>query len=270
MLDEDSEITIEEAKKLDPDVELEDEVGVEVSATLGRIQANIAKQAIMEVIKNAEAMKAFSANKDKKGRVVSTVVQTVHKKGVLVILGSTEVEVPKSELVLKEALHRGQHLDMYVKDISINENGKLNIALSRAHPMLVYAIMKEEVSDIDEGIIEILAVAREPGQKTKVVVDSDDTSVKSVAACIGFKGERIQRVMQRMGGERVDVVQYSDDEKTFLKNLLSSVDLKSVEVLDNEFKVDVLNKQDLAKAIGREGVNVKLASKITGKKITVA
>lgn len=270
MLDDETEVEIKDARKLDPDVELGDEIGYEITAKMGRIEANLAKQAISDVIKNAESMIAYSEYKDKKGKIVSTTVQNADRRGAYVLLGSVEVFVPRSELLHTDHLKRNQICEFLLKEIDITENGRVKIQLSRTSQLFVLEALKEEVPEIEQGDIEIVACAREPGVKTKIVVDNADPESKNnpVSSCIGMKGYRIQNLMRRIGGERIDVVGYTDDLPLFLQGLLSGVKVRHVKEENNEYHGEVL-KEDFAKAIGKEGVNVRLASRIMGKKIVI-
>jgi N utilization substance protein A len=256
MLDEESEVTIQEARKIDSKVEIGDEMGFEVSTDLGRIEANLAKQAISEVIKHAESLAAYNQFKDLKGKIVSGVVQTADKKGALILLGVAEGYLPRSEMIFQERVNKGQTYEFLLKEIELSDKGQLKLILSRSSPMFVVAALREEVPEILNGEVELVSCVRDAGKKTKVVVDTDFTSVNPASVCIGSGGTRIQKVMQRIGGERVDIVAYSDDLPKFLQGLLSGVNIRHV-------------KEDFARAIGRDGINVKLASQILGKKVVL-
>lgn len=266
MLDDDSEIDIVTALQLYSPCELGDEIGFEVTTNLGRIDAGMAKNIINDLFKTEESSVAYAQFKDKKGTIVSGVVQNFDKKGVLVSLGPVEAFLPRSECVKTERFRRNQPIEALLKEVSL-DGGRLKMILSRNSPEFVIEVIKEEVDDVRTGDIEILSCVRASGEKTKVVVHSETTN--PVSACIGMKGYKIQKIMQRLGGERVDISKYSDDLTQLLSGLLSQVKIRHVTETDREIKCDVLT-EDLGKAIGKDGVNVRLASVILGKKVLVS
>ena len=271
MLDEESEINLPEARKFDPKCQVGDEIGEEISeeevkAQLGRIGASIGKSALNEVIKAEEATIGFEQYSKMKGKVVTGTVQNSDKKGVLVNLGVVEAYIPRTDLMPRDKFRRNNTVEALLKDISI-EKGQLKITLSRTAPNFVLQLLKEEVPEIDQGVVELVAVVREPGVRAKVVVDTEE-QLNAAALCIGTRGHKIQKVMERLGGERVDVIQYSDDLPEFLSGLLSGVNIRHITESDTEIKGEVL-QEDFAKAIGREGINVRLAGKILGRKVTI-
>lgn len=266
MLDEESEIDIQTAQDLYGPCEIGDEVGFEVTTELGRVDASLAKQVIGELFKAEESSIGYEQFKNQKGTIVSGMVQNVDKRGILVTLGAVEAYLPKSEMVKNERFHRNQPIEALLKDVSFDK-GQLKMTLSRNSPQFVMEVIRQEVDEVRSGEVEIVSCVRSAGEKTKVVLDSE-TIQNPVAAAIGMRGHKIQKIMQRLGGERVDMCKYSDDLSVLLSGLLSQVKVRHVSETDTEIRCDVL-QEDLGKAIGKEGINVRLASVILGKKVTV-
>lgn len=266
MLDEDTEINLPEAKVLDPSCEVDDELGQVMSADLGRIDANIAKQVMMECIILAEHERAYQDYLPLKGKVVSGVVQGMDFRGLMVNLGKIEGYIPKHQLVKTEHLNRGQTVDVLLQDVT-QVDGKTRITLSRSSPDFVVALFAEEVPEISDGTVRVRGCVREAGNKTKLLVDTQER-VNPVAACIGTAGYKIGKVQHRIGGERIDVVEYTENKVNFLQNLLGKVRLSSVEVDETEISAQV-EKDDLPKAIGKFGVNIRLAEEAMGVKVVI-
>jgi len=238
-----------------------------VTDSLGRIDASLAKQIIGDLFKAEESAIGYTQFKDKKGTIVTGTVQNFDKKGILINLGAVEAFLPRSECLKREKFRRNESIEALLKDISF-ENGRLKMILSRSSPEMVMAIIREEVSDVLSGDIQIVSCIRAAGEKTKVVVQSE-SGQNPVAACIGMRGHTVQKIMQRLGGERIDFIKYTDDLAQLLSGLLGQVNIRHVSEDDREIKCDVL-REDLGKAIGKDGVNVRLASTMLGKRVIVA
>jgi N utilization substance protein A len=267
MLDEESEVNFPDAKKLDPDVELDDELGFPISSDFGRIDASKAKQVILEEINRAVNEVSYNQFLPFKGKMVSGTVQRADFGGVLVNLGKTEAFIPKGELNPREQLKRGMAVEALLVDITLDK-GRTNILLSRKAPELVVAAFTEQVPEIEDGTITVVDCVREAGVKTKMVVDTQER-YNPVAVCIGTAGYRIQKVQHQIGGERVDVVAYTRNEEEFLKSLLGAKRIYKFSSTDQEVYCEV-EKEELPRVVGLKGANIKLASRALKKKIKVA
>lgn len=268
MLDEETEINLPEARELDPDCSVDDELGIPLEENLGRIDANIAKQVMMDCIQRAENEKAYQDYLPFKGKVVSGTVQTMDFKGATVNLGKIDARIAKNELVRSETLRRGQQIDCLLEDITYDEvKGRTTLILSRSSADLVVALFTEEVPELEDGTVRVRDCVREAGNKTKICVDTQDR-INPVATLIGSQGYKIEKVRHRLGGERIDVVEYTENTVNYLQSLLSGVRIKNVEETDEAITCEV-EKEDLAKAIGKSGVNIRLAEKAMGCKIVV-
>lgn len=266
MLDEESEINLAEAKKLDPLSEVDDEIGYSVTKDFGRIDASRAKGVILEEINKAVSDVAYQQFLPFKGKMVSGTVQRADGGGVLVNLGKTEAFIPKGELNPREQLRRNQTVEAYLLDIN-QDKGKTNIILSRKAPEMVIAAFTDAVPELEDGTISVVDCVREAGVKTKLIVDTQER-LNPVAVCIGTQGYRIQKVQHQIGGERVDVVSYTRNEEEFLKNLLGAKRIFQFTSNDSEVSCQV-EKEEIGRVVGPKGVNIKLASKALGKRIKV-
>lgn len=267
MLDEESEINLPEARLLDPECKIGDELGVSITAELGRIDAGVAKQVMTDAITRAEHELAYQELKPQLLKAVSAVVQQVDVGGVLMTIGKTEVYMPRQEQISSEKLKRGQAVDVLLQSVETTKSGRLKATVSRKDPRLVMALFKEEVPEIEEGTIEMKMCAREAGVKAKLVVDTQDR-INPVAVCIGTQGYRIQKVQHRLNGERVDVVSYTRNEQNMLINLFNRIKLSNITITDKLISAEV-SKEDLPKAIGLRGVNIRLAEQVLKKKVEI-
>lgn len=266
MLDEESEVNLPEAKLLDPECEVGDELGNPIEADMGRIDANISKQIIMEAISRAEAEVAYQQFLPFVGKVVSGAVTQVDLNGVWVNLGKVEGLISKFEVVKSENLRRGMAIDCLVQEVSLDK-GKCKISLSRKDPELVVALFKEEVPEIEDGTVRVQGCFREAGTKTKLLVDTQER-VNPVAVCIGTQGYRIQKVQHRLGGERIDIINYSQNPLNMLQDLLNKSRVYNVKEEETKISCEV-EKDEFAKALGLKGSNVRLASQVLGKEVLV-
>jgi len=265
------EISLEEARKLNANYELGDMVEEEVTPRdFGRIAAQTAKQVVMQRIREAERDLLYEEYVSKENDIVTGTVQRVEGKNVFVDLGKAEGILPPTEQVPGETYRQGDRLKFYVVEVRKTSRGPL-IKLSRTHPGLVKRLFELEVPEIQEGIVEIKGVAREPGGRTKIAVHSREEKVDPVGACVGPKGTRVQAVVQELRGEKVDIIKWSEDPAVFVANALSPARVLDVEILDEENKVSriIVPDNQLSLAIGREGQNARLAAKLTGWKIDI-
>ena len=268
MLDEESEINLPEARAMDPQCDVGDEVGFEMSAELGRVDASIAKQVISEAIKIAQSEEAFNLYSPLKGTVVEATVQKVDGRGALMTLGKVDAFIPRACLIERENLRQNQVVEVFIEDVVMDKN-RVKITLSRSAPEMVVEFFKEEVPELQSGEVTMKFCAREAGVKSKFVVDTTE-SFNPVGVCIGTQGHRIQKVKHRLGGEHIDVVPYTRNLQNFTQSLLGVTKLKGFVVDEQKQEIQVQVEADaVAKAVGPRGVNVKLASLILGYKVRI-
>ena len=235
----------------------------------GRIAAQTAKQVIRQRIKEAEREIMYEEFKDRVGDMVTGIIQQSDTRFTLVDLGKVEALLPQYEQVPRERYKHGERIKCYISDVRKTTKGP-QVIVSRTHIGLIRKLFELEVPEIYEGIVEIKSVAREAGYRTKIAVSSNEKNVDPVGACVGPKGSRVKMVVDELGGEKIDIVEYSDDIVTFIKNALSPARvLKVLTEEDNKFALVVVSSDQLSLAIGREGQNARLAAKLTGWKIDI-
>lgn len=265
------QIELEEAKKISKRAKIGDTVNIEVTPkNFGRIAAVAGKQIIVQRLREAERDLVYTQYSDKEGQIVIGVVQRTDKFGTIVDLGRVEALIPTKEQVKNEQLQTHQRIKAYVE--SVTENGKFGtqIVLSRKSPNFVKKLFEIEVPEIIDGIVEIKAVAREAGSRSKVAVWSNDENVDPVGSLVGKKGMRIQPIIEELGGEKIDVVPFSDDIPSFIINALSPAPILAIDINDEEKTATVVVPDEaLSYAIGAGGQNVRLAAILTGWKIDI-
>jgi N utilization substance protein A len=264
------EIAYEEARKLDAESELGDQLGIKMDATaFGRIAAQSAKQVIMQRMKDAERDLVFDDFKDRKGEIINGIVQRLDPEGIIVNLGRTEALLPPSEQVPREIYHKGERIRAYVLDVKRQTRGP-QIILSRTHPQFLVELFEAEVPEISESIVSILACAREPGSRAKIAVSSRDSDVDPVGACVGMKGSRVQNIVQELRGEKIDIIPWNPDSAKFATNALAPAQVSRIILNKDSQSMEVIVPDDqLSLAIGKKGQNVRLASRLVGWKIDV-
>ena len=266
-----TQITLEEARIHDASVQLDDEVGFRMDIKdLGRIAAQSAKQVIIQRMRDAEQEIIFEEYKDRKGEVVSGIIQRRDRAGWIINLGRTEALLPKEEQIAKEHYKRGDRIQAYLIDVRKEGRGP-QVIVSRSHPEYMVALFKREVPEVDDGTVKVMGVARDPGSRTKVSVMSKDRDVDPVGACVGVRGSRIQNIVQELRGERIDIVVWSPEIATYAKNALSPAIVSRITVDEDENLLEVVVPDDqLTLAIGRKGQNVKLAAKLLSWRIDIS
>ncbi len=266
------EITLKDAKKTQSDAQVGEEIEVEVTpANLGRIAAQTAKQAITQRIRQAEREIVFDEYKDRVGDIVSGAVRQFNRSDIIVDLGRAEALLPSRERVPTEEYQIGDRIRAYVVSVQNNQTGPA-IMLSRSHPDFVRRLFELEVSEISDGIVEIKGIAREPGYRTKIAVVSHDAKVDPVGACVGMRGMRVKNIVRELSGEKIDIIRWSEDVKTYVINALSPARLAKVDIhdTDEERVIHVIADPDqLSLAIGKRGQNVRLSAKLIGWKIDI-
>ncbi len=271
--DENEQISLKEAKEIDEDVELDDEVKIEVTPDqFGRIAAQSAKQVITQRIREAERNLVLAEFMEKKGSLTTGIIQRVENRNVIVNIGKTDAIMPQKEQIPGEFYKPGNRIRVFV--LNVKETTKLpQVIVSHAHAEIVRELFELEVPEIEDGIVEIKSISREAGFRTKIAVWSNDPEVDSVGACIGPRGSRIQTIVGELKNEKIDIVRYSKNPVEYIVNALSPARIISVDILaDDEYSKEVLvvvPDDQLSLAIGREGQNVRLAHKLTGWKIDI-
>ena len=267
------EISLEQATKINSnnsDKKIGDEVLQPLpSFDFGRIAAQTAKQVINFNVREAERERQFNDFIDKKDTILSGIVKRLEFGNVIVDLGRTEAIIQKNEMIPRENIKAGDRVKAYCLDVRREPRGQ-QIFLSRAHPKFMEKLFIQEVPEIYDGLIEIKSSARDPGSRAKICVKAIDTSLDPVGACVGMRGSRVQAVVNELQGEKIDIVNWSEDPAVFVSNALSPAIVQRVNV-DNEFKkLDViLTEENLSKAIGRRGQNVRLATKLLNYEINI-
>lgn len=265
------EITLDEAKEISGGYNVGDVVNFEVTPkTFGRIAAQTAKQVVVQRIKEAERDKVITIYRDRENSVVTGLITRNDGKFVSVeIGGDTEAILPINEQISGETYTAGARMKFYVAEVKLSGNNP-QIILSRTHPGLVKRLFEQEVPECESGVVEIKSISREAGSRSKISVYSADENVDPVGACVGPRGSRVQVVCDELGGEKIDIIKYSDDPVEFISAALSPSDVVSCEVNEEEHSARVLVPAgQLSLAIGKEGQNARLAAKLTSWKIDI-
>lgn len=272
MDDPDTEISLEEARMIDPEADYDDFVetdGKSLKLEFGRIAAQAAKQVVMQRIKEAERNIVYHEFLGREGTLVTGKVRRREKGHVYVELDRAEGVIPPSEQVEGERYIPRSTIKALIIEVKQTPKGP-RIILSRAHPDFVRRLFEREVPEIAEGIVEVVRIAREPGFRTKMAVYSNSPDVDPVGACVGSKGSRVQAVVNELKGENIDIIHWTDDPFSFIANALAPAKVFSVEIFDEEEKAEVIVPDDQTSlAIGTKGQNVRLASKLTGWQIDI-
>jgi len=268
--DPSQQISMAEGRKLDPECEVGDSLGIKMDASaFGRIAAQSAKQVIMQRMKDAERDLVFEDFKDRKGEIVNGIVQRVDPEGIIVNLGRTEALLPPSEQVPREVYHKGERIRTFLLDVKRQTRGP-QVILSRTHPQFLIALFEAEVPEISEGIVQVLGCAREPGSRAKFAVASRESDVDPVGACVGMRGSRVQNIVQELRGEKIDIIPWHPDAAKFATNALSPAQVSRIILNQVSQSMEVIVPDDqLSLAIGKRGQNVRLASRLVGWKIDV-
>jgi len=268
--DDELEIEIELARQADPDCEIGDSLGIKMLVEdLGRIAAQTAKQVIIQKIRDAEREMTFNEFKDRKGELIAGIVRRFEKGNIIVDLGRAEAILPKREQVPTETYRQGDRIQGYVLDITRSSKSP-QVVLSRTHPGLLMKLFELEVPEIYEGIVRIEACAREPGHRAKIAVSSLDRDVDPVGACVGLKGSRVQAVVQELRGEAIDIIPFHPDPARFIVHAIAPAQVSRVYMDEHTHSMELIVPDDqLSKAIGRRGQNVRLAAQLTGWRIDI-
>ena len=264
-------ILIEDAKKIKRDAQIEDEnvFPLETKEDFGRIAAQTAKQVIIQKIREAEKNTTMEEFGHKEGGIVSGTVQRVEKGNVFVDLGKSTAILPYEEQITREHFRPGERIKAFLYRVEDTPRG-INLRLSRTHPKLIEEFFKMETPEVATGVVEIKNIAREPGSRSKIAVFSTDEHIDPVGSCVGQRGVRVNTVMSELGGEKIDIIEWSDDAKKFITDALAPAKILSVVLREEEKRASVTVMEDqLSLAIGKGGQNARLAAKLTGWKIDI-
>lgn len=268
--DEQQEVTLEEAQSIDPNYELDDVIEVKVTPKdFGRIAAQAAKQVVTQRVREAERGVIYNEYIDREEDVMTGIIQRHDSRFVYVDLGKIEAKLPTSEQMSNEQYHAHERIKVYVTKVE-NTNKGPQILISRSHPGLLVRLFEMEVPEIYDGIVEIKSVAREAGDRSKIAVYAEDPEVDPVGSCVGQKGQRVQAIVDELNGEKIDIVEWSEDPTVYVSNALSPSKVIDV-ILDEEERATTVIVPDyqLSLAIGKRGQNARLAAKLTGWKIDI-
>lgn len=267
---DETQIALADAREHDPSVQLDDEMGFRVKiADLGRIAAQSAKQVIIQRMRDAEQEIIFEEYRDRIGEIVSGIAQRRDKGSWVVNLGRTEAVLPRDEQIPREHYKRGERLQAIIIDVRKEGRGP-QVVISRSHRDYMAALFRREVPEVDDGVVQLMGVARDPGSRAKVAVLSRERDVDPVGACVGVRGSRIQNIVQELHGERIDIVVWSPDIATYARNALAPALISRIVVDEEENLLEVIVPDDqLTNAIGRKGQNVKLAARLLGWKVDI-
>ncbi len=274
-----TEIQISEAKLLRPNdkkiVKNKIKIGdiirtlLEVPSEFGRIAAQTAKQVITQRLREAEREIIFEKYKEQQGKVINGTIQRQEKYTTFVDLGDTTAVLPSYEQILQERYSPDQKIKVFVMSVNQGSKGP-EIVVSRRHPEILKELFKTEIPEVTNGSVEIRAIAREPGSRSKIAVWTEEKNLDPIGSCVGQKGIRIQTIIAESGGEKIDIIRYSEDSQEFISNALSPAKISSIEINEKEKTALVKVKQDqLSLAIGKSGQNVRLAARLTGWKINI-
>jgi len=267
----DRQLALAKARERDPSVEVGGFIEEPMASVLfGRIAAQTAKQVIVQKVREAERAKVVEAYQDRKGQLVTGIIKKADRGSILLDLGgNAEALVPREHVIPRESVRPGDRLRAYLFEVRSESKGPQLFA-SRTAPELMVELFKLEVPEVGEGLIEILAAARDPGSRAKIAVRALDSRIDPVGACVGMRGSRVQAVSNELSGERVDIILWNDNPAQFIINAMSPADVVSIIVDEEARSMDVAVKEEnLSQAIGRGGQNVRLASQLTGWELNV-
>ncbi len=264
------EITINEARNLDSDVEIGDQLGIRIeNPSFTRVDVQTARQIIFQKVRDAEREILFSDFKHREGELVTGIARRYERGNVIVDLGKSDAVLSRKELIPGENFKTGDRIQAYLSEVVMTNRGP-EIRLSRTSPMYLVKLFEVEVPEILDGNIEIKSAAREPGQRAKIAVYTSDKEIDPVGACVGMKGSRVQNVVNELQGEKIDIVRWNSDIELFARASLAPSEITNIQVDHASHSMDVVVEEDqLSLAIGRRGQNVRLAAMLTGYKINI-
>ncbi len=263
-------ILLEEAKKIQPDIQVgeELEIALEDNEEYGRIAAQTAKQVILQKIKEAEKETIYNEYKEKEGEIISGIIQRIEGKNIIVDVGKTIGILPKEEQVREEYYKIGERYKFYLLMVQ-KESKSPSLILSRAYPKFLSKLFEIEVPEISQGQVVIRSIAREAGSRSKIAVEAKDKDIDAIGSVVGQRGTRVMTVINELRGEKIDIIEYSDDPQKYIANALSPAKVLEIKIENNNKAVCLVAEDQLSLAIGKDGQNVRLAAKLTGWKIDI-
>jgi N utilization substance protein A len=264
------EIPIEEARKIDPNVKVNDIIQVEANTgDFGRIEAQTARQVLVQKIKEAEREQVYEEYKEREGEIITGYVQRIDRNAIIVDLDRTEGILIDGEFNRNAGYRRGDPLKCIIVGVENDERG-LQILLSRNHNDLVVQLFEMEVPEIEDGLVEIRAVARDPGDRSQVAVYTNDSSIDPVGTCVGVRGSRVRTIVDELDGEKIELIRWHENIETYIKNSLQPANVSHVNINQEEQSAEVIVPEDqLSLAIGRRGQNIRLSSRLTNWRLNV-
>ena len=266
----DEQISLEDASAFSEDVQIGDQVLVQqVMGDYGRTAAQLAKQVIIQKVREAEIDLIYNEYIDRKGELINGMVHRMEHGDLIVDLGKAEGILPRREQVFLESFNRGERIRAYILDVRKTPKNAL-VILSRTHVGLIKRLFEMEVPEISEGMVEIMGVVREPNGRTKIAVRTNDREIDAVGACVGMRGMRVQSIVQELRGEKIDIVEFSEDPETYIKNALSPAKVARIVLNPEEKQMTIIVAEDqMSLAIGKKGQNVRLAAKLVRWKVDI-
>ena len=266
----DEQISLEDASAFSEDVQIGDQVLVQqVMGDYGRTAAQLAKQVIIQKVREAEIDLIYNEYIDRKGELINGMVHRMEHGDLIVDLGKAEGVLPRREQVFRESFNRGERIRAYILDVRKTPKHAL-VILSRTHIGLIKCLFEMEVPEISEGMVEIMGVVREPNGRTKIAVRTNDREIDAVGACVGMRGMRVQSIVQELRGEKIDIVEFSEDPETYIKNALSPAKVARIVLNPEDKQMTIIVAEDqMSLAIGKKGQNVRLAAKLVRWKVDI-
>jgi N utilization substance protein A len=269
VVDAEKDITLEEAKKIDPDLEVGDELMQDLDVDLfGRSAIQTAKQVIIQRVREAEREKIFSDYGERIGELVTGTVQQIDKGNILINLGRTEAILPYKEQIHKERYRQGDTIRGCIVDVRSNTKGP-QVIISRTAPEFLARLFELEVPEIFDKTVKIIKVVRDPGFRSKIAVTTSDERVDPVGACVGMRGNRVQAIVRELSNERIDIINWTSELSLLVRRVFSPAEVKRVSPVGDKKLVVIIKEENLAQAIGKDGQNIRLASKMLEKEIDV-
>jgi len=267
---EEKHIMLDQAKKIKKSIKVGEELEIDLVSKkdYGRIAAQTAKQVILQKIREAEREMVLEEYKSKEGEIVSGIVQRIEARNVFIDIGKTLGILPREEQVYGEFYKTGQRLKLYILKVDETLRGPV-VILSRAYPKLVSKLFELEVPEISQEQVEIKSIAREAGSRSKVAVESKEEGIDPIGSAVGQRGTRVMAIINELGGEKIDIIEYSENPEEFISNALSPAKVEEVKIMPKNKALCIVPEDQLSLAIGKDGQNVRLAAKLTGWKIDV-
>jgi len=266
-----TDILLEDAKKIKKTAKVGDEIiiSLEIPADFGRMAAQTAKQVIIQKIREAERESLFNEYKEREHQLINGIIQRRELRGVLVDMGKLTGLMPPEEQIKNERYNPGERMKFYIKSVEKTIKGP-EVIVSRASAEVIRKLFETEIPEINSGAIDIMSIAREAGSRAKVAVKTNQENIDPIGSCVGQRGARIQTIINELGGEKIDIIEWDDDMNKFISNALSPAKVVAIDLNEKEKTATVtVNEDQLSLAIGKEGQNVRLAAKLTGWKINI-